>query len=73
MRDQKQLEKVEISTIRIGLQQMMQDVHGKLHPGLPWQKQHSIRSHFTSKLNLNPRKKLVKCHIWSIASYDTGT
>jgi len=52
---------------------MMQDIHGKLNPGLPWQKQHSTRRHFTSKLNLNPRKKLVKCHIWSIASYDAET
>jgi len=52
---------------------MMQDVHVKLNPGLPWQKQHSTRRHFTSKLNLNLRKKLVKWHIWSRALYDAET
>ena len=29
--------------------------------------------HFTRKLNLNLRKKLVKCYIWSIALYDDET
>jgi hypothetical protein len=28
---------------------------------------------FTSKLDLNIRKKLVKCHIWSMALYGAGT
>ena len=28
---------------------------------------------FTSKLDLNIRKKLVKCHIWSIAFYGAET
>jgi hypothetical protein len=28
---------------------------------------------FTSKLDLNLRKKLVKCHIWSIALYGAET
>jgi hypothetical protein len=28
---------------------------------------------FTSKLDLNLRKELVKCHIWSIASYGAET
>jgi hypothetical protein len=28
---------------------------------------------FTSKLDLNLRKKLVKCHIWSIALYGAQT
>jgi hypothetical protein len=28
---------------------------------------------FTSKLDLNLRKKLVKCYIWSIASYGAET
>jgi hypothetical protein len=27
---------------------------------------------FISKLDLNTRKKLVKCYIWSIALYGTG-
>jgi hypothetical protein len=49
---------------------MMQDVHVKLNPELPWQKQHSTRRRlFTSKLDLNLRKRLVKCYIWSIALY----
>jgi hypothetical protein len=42
----------------------------KLNPELPWQKQHSTRRRlFTSKLDLNLGKKLVKCYIWSIALY----
>jgi hypothetical protein len=28
---------------------------------------------FTSKLDLNVRKKLVKCYIWSMALYDAET
>jgi hypothetical protein len=28
---------------------------------------------FTSKLDLNLRKKLVKCYIWSTALYGAGT
>jgi hypothetical protein len=28
---------------------------------------------FTNKLDLNLRKKLVKCYIWSIASYGAET
>jgi hypothetical protein len=48
------------------------DVHVKLHPELPWQKQNSTRL-FTSKLDLNLRKKLVKCYIWSIALYGAET
>jgi len=28
---------------------------------------------FTSKLDLNLRKKLVKCHIWSMAFYGAET
>jgi hypothetical protein len=47
----------------------MQDVHVTLNPGLPRQKQHSTgrRLFFTSKLDLNLRKKLVKCYIWRTA------
>jgi hypothetical protein len=52
---------------------MMQGVHKKLRPGLPWQKQHSTRRRlFTSKLDLELRKKLVMCYIWSIALYGAG-
>jgi hypothetical protein len=45
----------------------------KLNPELSLQKQHSTRRRlfFTSKLDLNLRKKLVKCYIWSIAFYGT--
>jgi hypothetical protein len=40
----------------------------KLNTELPWQKQHSTRRRLvTSKLDLNLRKKLVKCYILSIA------
>jgi hypothetical protein len=28
---------------------------------------------FTSKLDLNLRKKLIKCYIWSMALYGAGT
>jgi hypothetical protein len=53
---------------------MIQGVHVKLNPELPWQKQHSTRrTLFTSKLDLNLRKKLVKCYIWSIALYGAET
>jgi hypothetical protein len=47
---------------------MTQDTHGKLNPGLPWQKQHSTEEgFFSSKLELHVRKKSVKCYIWSTA------
>jgi hypothetical protein len=53
---------------------MVQGVHEKLRPGLPWQKQHSARRRlFTSKLGLELREKLVKCYIWSIALYGAET
>ena len=53
---------------------MMEDVHVKLNPGLPLQKLHSARRRlFTSKLDLNLRKKLIKCYIWSMALYGAGT
>ena len=31
------------------------------------------KTHFTSKLDLNLRKKLVKCYIWSMALYGVET
>jgi hypothetical protein len=53
---------------------MMQDVHVKLNPSLPWKKQHSTgKDVFTSKMNLNLRRKLVKCYIWSIVLYVAET
>ena len=41
---------------------MLQDVRGKLSPGMLWPQQHStiIKVLFTSKLDLNIRKKLIK-------------
>jgi hypothetical protein len=48
----------------------MQDVHMKLNPGLPWQKQHSSnRRLFPPENWADVGKKLVKCYIWSIALY----
>ena len=44
----------------------MQDVQGKLNPGLPCQKQLSTRRRFSFNNKLDLRKKQVKCYIWSI-------
>jgi hypothetical protein len=53
---------------------MILDVHVKLNPELSWQRQHSTRRRlFTNKLDLNLRKKLMKCYIWSIALYGGET
>jgi hypothetical protein len=53
---------------------MMQGVHAKLNPTVSWQKQHSTRRRlFNSKLDLNFRKKLIKCYMWSIALYGGET
>jgi hypothetical protein len=50
---------------------MKEDVLVKLSPGLLWQKLHLTRRglFFTSEMDLELRKKLVKCYIWSIALY----
>jgi hypothetical protein len=49
----------------------MQDVHVKLSPILPWQKQYSTRRRlFTVTLDLNLRKKLI--NKWSIALHGAG-
>jgi hypothetical protein len=53
---------------------MMRDVHVKLNPGLPQRNQHSTgRRLFTSKLDFNVRKKLVKYYIWNITLYGPET
>jgi hypothetical protein len=53
---------------------MMQDVHAKSNPGFPWHAAfNKKKTPFTSKLDLNLRKKLVKCYIWSIALYGAET
>jgi hypothetical protein len=50
---------------------MIQDVHGKLKPGLTWKKTafNETKTRFISKLDLNLTKKVVKGCIWSIALY----
>jgi len=53
---------------------MMKDVHVKLNAGLPMTKTaFNKNALFTSKMDLNLRKKLVKCYIWSIALYGVET
>jgi len=54
---------------------MMEDVLVKLNAGLLWLKLHSTRKgpFFTSMLDLELRKTLVKCYIWSIALYGAET
>jgi hypothetical protein len=54
---------------------MMQGVHVKLNPEFSWKKQHSNKKKnlFTSKLDLNLRKKLAKCYICKIALYGAET
>jgi hypothetical protein len=49
---------------------MMQDVHGKLNPGLSFYRWKTI---FTSKLDLNVGKKLVKLYIWGVALHGAET
>ena len=53
----------------------MEGVLVKLNPGLPWQKLHLTRRRlfFTSKLDINLRKKLVKCYVWSMTVYGVET
>jgi hypothetical protein len=52
----------------------MEYVLVKLNLGLQWQKPHLTREFFfTSKMDLELRKKLVKCYIWSIAFYGAET
>jgi hypothetical protein len=54
---------------------MMEDVRVKLNPGLPCQKLRSTRRRLSlpGKWDLNLRKKLVKCYIWSMAFYGAET
>jgi len=53
---------------------MMEDVLVKLNVGLLWLKLHSTRRGlFTGTLDLELRKKLVKCYIWSIGLYGAET
>jgi hypothetical protein len=47
MMGQKRTEKWHISNIWLAWKQMMQDVHVKINPELPWPKQHSTRSPFS--------------------------
>jgi len=53
---------------------MMEDVRVKSNPGLSWRCiKKRKRLCFINKLDLNLRKKLVKCYIWSVALYDAET
>ena len=53
----------------------MEGVRVKLNPGLPWQKLHlnNKKNLFTSKLDFNLRRRLVRCYVWSIALYGAET
>ena len=45
-----------------------------LNPGLPWQRLHLTRRRlFLLALDLDLRKKLVKCYIWSMVLYGAET
>ena len=50
---------------------MMLDINVKLNPGFHGKSsiQQEEDIFFTRKLDLNLRKKLVKCYIWSVALY----
>ena len=54
---------------------MMEDVRVKLNPGYSWQRLHLTRRRLflLAKLDLDLRKKLVKCYIWSMALYGAET
>jgi len=52
MIDQKPLQKVEYFNYLGSMITLMQDVQVKLHPGLPWQKQHSTRRRLFSPVNV---------------------
>jgi hypothetical protein len=71
--NEKQLENVEYFSNLGSLIKNYTTRTVKLNRGLPWQKQHSRTRLFISKLNLNLKKKLVKCYIWSIALYGAET
>jgi hypothetical protein len=55
----------------------LKNVLVKLNPGLLWKKAafNKKRALFTSKMDLELRKKPVKCYIWIVALYgaETGT
>ena len=54
---------------------MMEDVHVKLNPEIAMAKAafSKKKTILTSKLELNLRKKLIKCYIWSKALYGAET
>ena len=52
----------------------MQEVHGKLNPGLPWQKQHSQEEDcFHQKIRFQFKRIIVKCFVSSIALFCADT
>jgi hypothetical protein len=64
-----------ILNIWVAFQQMIEDVLVKLNVGLQWLKLHSTRRglFFTSTLDLELRKKLVQCYVWSIDLHGAET
>jgi hypothetical protein len=47
---------------------MIQEVHVKLNPGLPWQKQNSTKQEsFRKQIRLEIKKGTSECYIWSVA------
>jgi hypothetical protein len=65
MVDQKEVENVEYINCLYNLiaNDATCSLHVTFNPGLPCQKQHSTRKTLTRKLNLNFRKKLLKCYV----------
>jgi hypothetical protein len=59
---------------QVACSEMMKYVLVKLNPGLLCQKLHlKRRGLLTSKMDLELRKKLVKCYVWSITLYGVET
>jgi hypothetical protein len=71
MTDQKQQKNVESFKYLGSILTNNEDVLVKLNPGkAAFNKKRAL---FTSKMDLELRKKLVKCYIWNTASYGAET
>jgi hypothetical protein len=75
MMDQEQLENVEFLNIYVSCSQMIEDTLVKLISRISMAKAASNkkRALFSGKLDLELRKKLVKCCIWSMVLYGANT
>jgi hypothetical protein len=73
--DQKQQENVEFFKYLVSTLTNDGRCTVKLNPELLWQKLHLTRRglFFTSKMDLELRKKLVKCYVWNIVLYGVET